>query len=213
MQARVSGISDRPAHIAGIIGNMRCGTGYRLCPFQIHITDQVGLGLLQWTGARQVAMENYMWANGISRVAFYEEMEKHGQAGGFCTDPDTKHDAAFLNKVLQVQVNYMFHEIRSVDEGLYMRYIGHPTSRTGQAGAVSYAELFCALAVRSGPGRPGPGGIFDSDTIQDLGVLLALQASPYVGGEGVLNRISYHILGERRWEAYDAYNLYLRSHK
>ena len=214
-RAGVSGISDRPSHVAGIIGNMRCGTGYNLCPFQIHIADQVGLGLLQWTGARQVALENYMWANGISRVRFYEEMEVHKhEVGGYCSNPITKHpDAAFLNKVLQVQVNFMFHEIRTADDGLYMRYIDHPAIRTGQVGAVSYAELFCALAVRSGPGRPGPGSLFDSDTIQDLGVLLALQASPYVGGEGVLNRISFHILGERRLEAYDAYNLYLRSHK
>ena len=213
--AEVNGISDRPAHIAGIIGNMRCGTGYNLCPFQIHIADQVGLGLLQWTGARQIAMENYMWANGISRVEFYEQMEEHiHKPGGICDNPITVHkDAAFLNRVLRAQVNFMFHEIRNTDEGLYLTYINKPTHRTGLAGAISYAELFCALAVRSGPGRLGPGDLFNSDTIQDLGVLLALQESPYVGGAGVLNRISFHILADRRWEANNTYLRYLRNHK
>jgi len=196
--AHFKGISDRPEHIAGIIGNLQSEAGSTLCPFQQELGNyRAGLGLMQWSYGRRTALESFMWSNGVSPEQFQTEMNKH--LTGICTDPVRNHPSALLDKVLQLQINYMFHELTNTSERLYMSYINHPTSRTGSAGARAYAELFCVVVLRPGSGTG------ENNNIQDEGVQDALRASPYAGGIGELNRISYSGLSVRRDRAAQVY--------
>jgi hypothetical protein len=209
-QANVAGISDRPEHIAGIIGNMQVETGWQLCPFQEIGGTTGGLGLLQWTGGRRTALENFMWNNGISRVQFVAEMNKHLDGPCDCIPnpyytPSNPHPQTLLDRVLEVQINFMFHELRT-SEVLYMEFINSPSNRTGLPGARAYAELFCGLVLRSGA------GIGELNNVQDPGVRAALQASPHYGGVGVLNRWSFSLLNERRLNADEVYWQFIRDH-
>jgi hypothetical protein len=204
------GISDRPEHIAGIVGNLQSEAGPALCPFQIQVSNHRGLGLMQWTdptasGGRRTELEKYMWQSGISQEEFYTEMNKH--LTWYCGNPQHLHPPELLDRVLEVQINFMFHEFRTTSERLYLNYIDFPDSRTGIAGARAYAELFCSLALRPGPGAS------DINDIQDEGVIRALQASPFVGGAGRLDRISYSALGVRRNRAEAVYIQYLANHR
>jgi len=203
--AHFKGISDRPEHVAGIMGNLQSEAGPSLCPFQVQVSNQVGLGLMQWSFGRRVVLENYMWSNGISRDAFYTEMHKHTHT--YNCNPLTNHPQDMLDKVLEVQINFMFHEFRTTSERLYLNYIDFPENRTGIPGARAYAELFCSLSLRPGAGT---GEIND---IRDEGVIQALQASPYVGGAGRLDRISYSALDVRRNRAAAVYQQFLNNHR
>jgi len=199
--AHYPGISDRPEHIAGIVGNMQAEAGQALCPFQQQVSNQVGLGLMQWSFGRRTNLENYMWNNGISQAEFITEMNKHGT--GVCSNPQHLHSAAFLERVTQIQVNFMIHEFRNTTERVYMNYIDFPTGRAGTAGARAYAELFCALAL-----RPGDGGA--SNNIQDPGVVNARLTSPFNVGDN-LGRISFSNLGGRRTNAENVFRSFLTN--
>jgi hypothetical protein len=189
--ANFSGISDRPEHIAGIIGNMQSEAGPALCPFQIQVSNHVGLGLLQWSFGRRINLESFMFrpGSGVTREEFEAEMNKHLHT--YVCPPGT-HPQGLLDRVLALQVEFMFHELRNTSEREYMTYINFPTVRTGSAGARAYAELFCSIKVRPGP------GMSEADDIQDLGVQNALLASPYSGGRGIMERISFAGLAVRR---------------
>jgi hypothetical protein len=208
--ANVAGISNRPEHIAGIIGNMRVETGYQLCPFQQQIGgNRAGLGLLQWTGERRVALENYMWNNGISQVHFVAEMNKHLDGQCFCipipgSPRPTDHPQALLDRVLEVQINFMFHELNT-SERLYMEDVNAPSNRTGIAGARAYAELFCSLVLRPGV------GIGEFNNLHDVGVQWAVHESQHYGGQGV-SRVSFSRLDERRNNADEIYRQFLSDH-
>jgi len=210
VQANVNGFSNRPEHIAGIIGNMMNETSSNLCPFQVQVSNHRGLGLMQWTdplpgpGGRRTNLENYMWSNGISQAEFITEMNKHLTSYCSASNVAHQHPAAFLERVTQVQINFMFHEFRNTSESAYLTYIDWPTNRSGVAGARAYAELFCSMVLRPGA-DPRPGDIADT------GVLNASRASPYVGGVGQLNRISYSGLNERRNSAETVYQQYLNN--
>ena len=201
--AHFTGISDRPEHIAGIIGNLQAEAGQALCPFQQQVSNQVGIGLMQWSFGRRTALENFMWANGVAPSEFVAEMNKH--LSGICGSPQVAHPPALLNRVLELQINFMFHEFRTTERG-YMNFVNFPVNRTGVQGARSYAELFCSIALRPGDGGP-------TNNILDEGVLAALQASPYVGGVGQLNRISYSNLNGRRNNAERIYQQFLVNHR
>jgi len=200
------GISDRPEHVAGIVGNLMSEAGPSLCPFQIQVSNHAGLGLMQWTGrpGRRTDFENYMWSRGISEEAFYTEVRRHDT--WYCNNP-AMHPVELHDRVLQVQIDFMFHELRNTWERQYMGFIDFPTDRTGVAGARAYAELFCSLALRPGVGRT------DNDAIRDLGVQTALMASPFVGGSGRLDRISYSGLAVRRDRAETAYLYFINNHR
>jgi len=195
--ANFSGISDRPEHIAGIIGNMQSEAGPSLCPFQIQVGNHRGLGLMQWTnpsvssGGRRTVMEDFMWQNGISQDDFLNEMNKH--LTWYCTDPVNLHPQDLLDRVIEEQINFMFHEFGNTWEKQYMEYINYPAVTTGTAGARAYAELFCALVL-----RPGYGGSFN--TVEDSGVLSALGSSPWS------SRTSYSALSVRRDRAAAVYD-------
>ena len=211
VKAHFRGISDRPEHIAAIIGNMQAEAGSNLCPFQVQLSNHRGLGLMQWTdpttaGGRRTQLEAYMWSNGISRDAFYIELNKHSVNPFYCNpnNPLHQHPQEFLDRVIEVQINFMFHEFRNGERN-YLNFVDFPTSRTGVAGARAYAELFCALSL-----RPGDGGA--TNNILDAGVLNALRASAYVGGVGNLDRISYSNLSGRRNNAEAVYQQFLRNH-
>jgi len=212
VQANFAGISDRPEHIAGIIGNMMNETSASLCPFQLQVSNHRGLGLMQWTdplpgpGGRRTNLEAYMWANGISQTQFEAERNKHLTSYCSLSNSAHQHPAEFLQRVTQVQINFMFHEFINTSERTYMNYVNFPTNRTGAAGARSYAELFCSLVLRPGA-DPRPG------SITDVGVQNALRASAYAGGAGVLNRIDYSGLNERRNSAESVYLQYLANHR
>jgi len=205
VKAHFSGISDRPEHIAGIIGNLQSEAGSTLCPFQQELgNNRAGLGLMQWSYGRRTSLENYMWDKGVLPEQFRAEMNKH--ITGICNNPRLHHPSALLDRVLEIQVNFMFHELTNTSERLYMSYINHPTSRAGPVGARAYAELFCVLVLRPGFGSG------DINNIQDEGVQNALRASPYAGGIGTLNRISYSGLSVRRDRAAQVFQQYLINH-
>jgi len=201
-KAGFSGISDRPEHIAGIIGNMMSEAGLSLCPFQIQVSNHRGLGLMQWTNAsgsssgRRTEMENFMWNSGIPQDAFINEMNKH--LTRYCNHPSSLHPPDLLDRVLDIQVQFMFYELRNTWERQYMDYTNYPAGITGVEGARAYAELFCALSV-----RPGDGGIYN--TVEDYSVLDALKSSPWS------HRTSYSALALRRDRAEVIYLAYLRS--
>ena len=160
---------------------------------------------MQWTNTspcgtlgRRIELENFMWRSGISQAEFEEEMNKH--LTFVCSNPEHVHPPALLEQVLQVQINFMFHELLNTWERFYLTHIDFPTNRTGFDGARSYAELFCALAL-----RPGPGNINGADNIIDLGVQRALQESP-INDEG---RISFSGLAARRNHAEVFYRQFL----
>jgi hypothetical protein len=197
------GISDRPEHIAGIIGNLQSEAGPALCPFQIQVSNHVGLGLMQWSFGRRTDLENYMWRNGISQEEFETEMNKHLNS---YVCPPGNHPQEFLDRVLAVQIDFMFHELRNTWERFYLNFIDYPTHTTGVAGARAYAELFCVLALRPGPGT---GEIND---IVDLGVQEALRESLF-GGAGNLDRISYSALGIRRDRAETVFRQFQAGHR
>jgi len=202
-RANFSGISDRPEHIAGIVGNLQSEAGTALCPFQLQVSNQVGLGLMQWSYGRRPSMENYMWNNGISQAQFHNEMMKH--PGHICNNPRGIHPTDLLDRVLAVQIQFMFYELTSTSERLYMNYINYPANRSGAAGSRSYAELFCTLVLRPGMGSG------DANNITDVGVVNALRLSPYAGGTGIVDRISYSGLATRRDRAEQAYLQFVGS--
>ncbi|MDR2600790.1 MAG: DUF4214 domain-containing protein [Oscillospiraceae bacterium] len=203
VRAHFPGISDRPAHIAGIIGNLQSEAGSTLCPFQQEVSTRIGIGLMQWSFGRRTLVENYMWANGISREAFEAEMNKH--LDGVCTNPRHIHPIDFLDHVLFVQINYMFYELQHTSERNYMQFVNHPTHTTGPEGARSYAELFCSMNLRPSA------GFGDTNNILDPGVLEARLNSPFNTGinEG---RISFNSLNIRRNNAENIFHMYLRNH-
>jgi len=187
---QVSGISDRPEHIAGIIGNLQAEAGLALCPFQQQTSgSRAGLGLMQWSHGRRTNLENFMWRNGVSQEAFTQEMNRH--LNSTCTGT-CMHPPELLNRVLELQVQFMFYELRNTGERQYLNFVNSPTSRTGVAGARAYAELFCALALRPGAGRAN-----GQDNIIDEGVIEARRASQF-GGAGTLDRTSFSALQLRR---------------
>jgi hypothetical protein len=221
VNANVSGISDRPEHIAGIIGNMQAEAGFRLCPFQVQTSNQVGLGLMQWSFGRRTELENFMFTRGVSRDDFYREESKHRDHNGnhiLCWgvyqhstwyqdgNGDWQVDTRLYDRVLELQIAFMAHEFRNTSEREYMSYVDFPTVRTGTAGARAYAELFCSVALRPGAGGP-------DDNIQDLGVQNALRASPYAGGRGALSTISFSALNNRRNNAETAFREFQRNHR
>ena len=207
IEAQFRGISDRPEHIAGIIGNLQCEAGLSLCPFQQELgNNKAGLGLMQWSFGRRTALETYMWNSGINQVDFNLEMNKHSTS--ICSNPRNMHPPKLLNSVLAVQVNYMFHELRNTSERLYMDYVTFPAKKSGAAGARAYAELFCSISL-----RPGSGGTNAQNDIIDKGVQDALRASPYSGGAGRLDRISYSGLAIRRDRAANVYQQFLTGHR
>jgi len=192
IDSQFSGISDRPEHIAGIIGNLQSEAGTSLCPFQQELgNNRAGLGLMQWSFGRRTSLENFLWSNGVSQADFNTEMNKHLTT--ICNNPAVNHPMEILDTVLKLQVNFLFHELKNTSERLYMTYVDFPTDKTGFTGSRAYAELFCSLVV-----RPGPGRITGTDDINDSGVIDALRASPYSGGVGRLDRISYSNLETRR---------------
>ena len=197
-KANVKGISDRPEHITAIIGNLECEAGLALCPFQQEVRAKEGIGLMQWSFQRRKDLEAFMWKNGIKQADFVAERNKH--LNSVCTDI-TIHPQALLDRVLEVQIMFMFHELATTWERFYLTFVDHPTDKTGVAGTRAYAELFCCLSL-----RPGNGGA--SDSIQDTGVQRALRESDFVGGKGVLNRINYSQLNTRRIRAQTVYELY-----
>ncbi|MDR2591028.1 MAG: DUF4214 domain-containing protein [Oscillospiraceae bacterium] len=203
VRANFIGISDRPEHIAGIIGNLQAEAGNTLCPFQQEVVAKVGIGLMQWSWGRRTSVENYMWANGISQEAFEAEMNKH--LNGICTNPRHVHPIDFLDHVIQVQIDFMFHELRNTSERSYMNYINHPTNQTGIAGARAYAELFCAISLRPSS------GVGEINDIQDEGVIEARLSSPYNIGSN-LGRISFSRLSVRRNNAENIFQTFLRNH-
>jgi len=202
-EAHFRGISDRPEHIAGIIGNLQAEAGQALCPFQQQVSNQVGIGIMQWSFGRRTNMETYLWSNGVGLTEFITEVNKH--TTHVCNNPQAVHPPALLDRVLQLQVNFMFQEFRTTERG-YMNYIDFPVNRTGIPGARSYAELFCSLSLRPGDGGP-------TNNILDEGVLEALQASPYAGGAGQLNRMSYSNLNGRRNNAERVFQQFLTNHR
>jgi len=185
-------MSDRLEHIAGIIANLLAEAGKNLCPFQQEIKAKVGLGLMQWSYGRRESLEAFMWSNGIDKNQFIAEMNRHLDKG--CADTSI-HPTEFFNKVLDVQIKFMLHELTTTWEKFYFNFVDYPTNKTGEAGAKAYAELFCVLSL-----RPSQGGT--NDNIQDLGVQKALKESDF-GGKGVLGRINYSQLNVRRNNAVD----------
>ena len=198
------GISDRPEHIAGIIGNLQSEAGPALCPFQIQVSNHVGLGLMQWSFGRRTTLENFMWDSGICEEMFIDEMNKH-LTSYVC--PPGNHPQELTDRVLAIQINFMFHELRNTWERFYMDFIDFPTNTTGVAGARAYAELFCSLALRPGL------GVTENDDIFDLGVQEALRVSLFVGGVGNLERISYSALGIRRNRAEVVFRQFQTEHR
>jgi hypothetical protein len=192
--ANLPGISDSPEHIAGIIGNLQSEAGPALCPFQIQVSNHVGLGLMQWSFGRRTALENFMWSRGIDRDEFYTEMNKHLHS--YTCNPSENHPQPLLNNVLQAQIDFMAHEFRNTSERAYMNFIEHPESKTGVEGARAYAELFCALSL-----RPPNGGV--NDTFLDPGVQRAILESSWPA------RTTACSLNVRRNRAATVYHFYL----
>lgn len=190
VDANFRGISDRPEHIAGIIGNLMSEAGTNLCPFQIQVSNHRGLGLMQWTdptatGGRRTELENYMWRSGVTPEEFFTEMNRHLDRTCNPSNPNHHHPPELFDRVTRIQINFMFHELSNTWERQYMNYIDFPADKSGTAGARAYAELFCALALRPGDGGP-------DNMILDPGVLLAMQASPWP------TRNSFSALATRR---------------
>ena len=158
---------------------------------------------MQWTGGRRTNLETFMWNNGITQSQFLAEMNKHGAS--VCRDPIGSHSSSQLNRAIDVQIRFMFHELVNTSERAYVEFINLPTNRTGVAGARAYAELFCALNLRPSVGWG------DNNNILDQGVRNALQASNHVGGPGVLNNVSYNNLTGRRNNAERLYNEFLAT--
>jgi len=206
VSANFSGISNHAEHIAGIVGNMQAEAGAALCPFQQQASNQVGLGLMQWSFGRRTNLEAYMWNNGITQAEFTNEMNKHFRPDGtigYCSNPQHVHPAAILDRALTLQINFMFHELRNTSERTYMNFINHPANKFGVAGARAYAELFCALSLRPGDGGP-------SGNILDEGVINARLSSGYNTGIN-LGRISFHNLTGRRNNAETVYRFYINN--
>jgi len=205
IEQQVRGISDRPEHIAGIIGNLQSEAGPNLCPFQQEIGgNRAGLGLMQWSHGRRTSLQNFMWANGISQADFTREMNRHLNTvcSGTCM-----HPPELLDAVIRVQINFMFHEFRNTSERVYLNFVDFPVNQTGVAGARAYAELFCAIALRPSPGRAG--GL---DDIQDVGVIEARRAAPF-GGINHLDRISFSGLAVRRDRAEAIFRYFQANHR
>ena len=202
-EAQFQGISDRPEHIAGIIGNFQAEAGLALCPFQQQVgSSRAGIGLMQWSFGRRINLENFMWNNDIDPEEFEEEMNKH--LNHVCNNPAAHHPPELLEKVLNLQILFMLFEFRNTSEREYLQFIDFPVTKTGIDGARSYAELFCVLVERPGPSSS------EIDEIQDEGVIEALTESMY-GGVGVLLRTSYSGLEARRNRAANVYQQFLSN--
>ena len=208
--ANIEGVSDRPAHIAGMIGNMYHNYGplggqpnwQMPCPFQ---RIDGGLGILQWSGTRRTALESFMYSNGVLQRDFIAERNKCPD-GSPC--PRYFHDWQFSDRVLELQINFILHDIRNT-ERQYMYHINSPSNRTGIEGAMAYAELFCALYV-----RPPGTGIGEINRIRDPGVRDALRVSQFAGGPGhVDNNFSYSELDMRRRMAEQTFDEFTQWHR
>ena len=142
-----------------------------------------------------IDLENYMFSRGVTREEFTEEMNKHLRS---YVCPPGNHPHALTNRVLELQVSFMIHELRNTWERQYMNFIDFPESKTGVSGARAYAELFCALALRPGDGGP-------TNTVEDPGVQNAIRASLWP------NRTSFSALSIRRDRAETVYRFFLAN--
>jgi hypothetical protein len=73
---------------------------------------------MQWSFSRRTDLENFMWENGISQEEFEEEMNKH-LTSYVC--PPGNHPQELLDRVLEIQINFMFHELRNTWERFLCR--------------------------------------------------------------------------------------------
>ena len=116
----ISGLSDRPEAIAGILGNMQQESG--LNPFAKNGGGCVGL--IQWCG--KPAFKAFMANKGFDDSYF-------GKSGA---------DEETVNAAISAELEYLFGNYGLGNASRFISRLGVPTNKSGTMGARAYADLF-----------------------------------------------------------------------
>ncbi|MBQ3292780.1 hypothetical protein IJG93_00515 [Candidatus Saccharibacteria bacterium] len=153
----ISGISDTPEVIAGIMGNMQQESGFN--PFVQN--DGGCTGLIQWCGMNSYnsAFRDYMKNKGLSGYYFHRG-----------SDPGISE--SIIEEGIKAELDYLF--TRHSNTNNFKSKLNVPTSKTGTNGARAYADLFLVIVERAVGG---------SDTIEDEGVKSVASSTRYQDAE------------------------------
>lgn len=153
----ISGLSDNPAAIAGILGNMSVETASTLSPFVQNSSGYTGL--IQWSPK--------YYSDIISQIKtrYGDYLWTHGKDSEPDVDPETVKEAIIF------ELDLLF-GMSSVNG--FISNLGVPTNQTGAQGARAYADLFLVLVERAVGG---------DDEIEDPGVKAIASSSKYQDAE------------------------------
>ena len=162
VSANIAGVSDNPAAIAGIIGNMSTETGGTFNPF---IQNGGGCtGLIQWCG-----MNSY-------NSGFRDYMKNKGLDQYYGKSVD-ELDPEIVDTGLQAELDFLFaNGSGGVTATNFINNVNVPTNKNGESGAAAYAELF-VVTVENAYETPSTAG----QELNDPGVKSIASHTRYQG--------------------------------
>ena len=195
VKADISGVSDNPAAIAGIMGNLKTESKYD--PF-VHNGTYGGI-----FATKLEVMKKTVEKAGIKNAPW----KKSG--GSFWGDPDSYEDKDIVEQAIVAELNYLISEYQGFTD--FTEHISAPTTQTGEQGAASYAELFLVYverAVSSNACVKNTENISHAK-LEDQGVQQA--ANNYYKGNSLCQNVPYQGADARRNYAKEIYNKYANS--
>lgn len=154
----ISGLSDNPAAIAGVVGNMSVESGFD--PF---IQNSGGCtGIIQWCKGS--------WNDG-----FFSYMRNKGFDNYYHVGGGSRADEATINDGLLAELDFLFRNgTGGVTASKYISNLGVPSSKSGVSGARAYSDLFLVTVENAFGG---------SDSLEDPGVKGIAGHSTYQAAE------------------------------
>lgn len=152
----ISGLSDRPEAIAGIVGNMATETGNSFNPF---IQNSGGCtGLIQW-------------CKGSWNEDFFSYMRNKGYEKYYYKGSEPSIDEEIINEGISAELAFLFGNYpHGVTATKYIATLNVPTNKSGTSGARAYSDLFLVTVENAFGG---------SDAIEDPGVASIASSSTY----------------------------------
>ncbi|MBQ3413422.1 hypothetical protein IJH33_01035 [Candidatus Saccharibacteria bacterium] len=155
----IPGLSDNPAVISGIIGNMWNETGGTYNPFIVSKINGA-TGLIQWMNASY-------------NTGFFAYMKEKNLDQYFSTERDPNLDEAIIDLGIQAEMDFLFaNGTGGVIAKPFVDAIDVPVNKTGIAGARAYADLWLVTVEKAVNG---------DSAIEDPGVAAIATANTYQG--------------------------------
>lgn len=143
----ISGLSDRPEAIAGVLGNMATETGNTFNPF---IQNSGGCtGIIQWCKGS--------WNDG-----FFSYMTNRGFDKYYYKGSQPNIDESIISEGIVAELDFLFKGgSGGVTASKYIANLNVPSSKSGTQGARAYSDLFLVTVENAFGG---------SDSLEDPGV-------------------------------------------